>query len=538
VTYILKTHAGNEVESREIGGSSLIIGRGAGAQLRLDDGTINLEHAHIDHINDTYLLSDNNSTAGTYVNGVKVQKQLLADGDRITIGPYHLVASIDPLNATLALDISAALPQTAPELRDFDYAKAYALYRPYWNKTVLALVLVLISAALLLAPLKAGMQDIFQPAPVTSGHLIFAGQCGHCHQPWRGVSESRCQECHGATFAVHQEQQAFVPSCLICHAEHQEGKSLSAVTDSRCWQCHADLQTKSGGPPRFEPRVTDFATDHPEFTVTVRTESATTRARLSDRKARQSDPASIKLNHLVHLQANLKGPEGLLQLGCKDCHQSAADGTTMLPITYAKQCRHCHLLEFDERGLPGRTVPHAAPDIVDAYLLKVYSNQAGNLPAVRAKLFNNSCATCHELEPKIQALPEIRPAAVPDRWFMHARFSHRSHRVLECAACHTRAARSRQTSDVLIPGIEICRECHYKTESRWPRQNAAAPTQCITCHAYHEQGVNADWDGPLKIRSLREPEPGKEPAGSTRALSVERYLRALQEVFRTNQPSH
>jgi hypothetical protein len=141
------------------------------------------------------------------------------------------------------------------------------------------------------------------------------------------------------------------------------------------------------------------------------------------------------------------------------------------------------------------------------------------------------------LEPKIQSLPEIRPAAVPDRWFMHARFSHRSHRVLECAACHTRAARSRQTGDELIPGIEICRECHYKTESRWQRQNDAAPTQCITCHAYHEQAANPDWDGPLKIRSLREPEPGKKPAEPTRALSVERYLRVLQEVFGTNQPS-
>jgi hypothetical protein len=156
---------------------------------------------------------------------------------------------------------------------------------------------------------------------------------------------------------------------------------------------------------------------------------------------------------------------------------------------------------------------------------------------VRSKLFNNSCATCHELERKIQALPQIRAASVPARWFMHARFLHRSHRELECSSCHTRAARSRQTSDVLIPGIELCRECHQNTESRWPRQTPAAPTRCTACHAYHDRAAESDWDGPLKIRSLLEPDPGKEPAGPPGALSFERYLRGLGEFFRTNRPS-
>jgi hypothetical protein len=38
-------------------------------------------------------------------------------------------------------------------------------------------------------------------------------------------------------------------------------------------------------------------------------------------------------------------------------------------------------------------VPHAVPDIVDAYLMKVYSNQAGKLPGVKAKLFKSLCAS-------------------------------------------------------------------------------------------------------------------------------------------------
>jgi hypothetical protein len=538
VTYILRTHWGNQVDIREIDGPSLVVGRGGGAQLRFDDDTIDLAHARIDQIDGAYALSDNGSTAGTYVNGVKVLKKILSDGDRITIGPYLLIASIDSQSQKFALDIHTAAPSqpvgTAADSRDFDYAAAYALYRAFWNKTVLTLALVAASAALLLTPLKAGKHDLFQPAPVRSWHAIFAGQCGRCHQPWRGVSDDRCQECHGAAAAVHQKEQASIPTCSTCHVEHYDGESLSTVADAQCRRCHADLRTKSGRPPVFEKRVTNFSLDHPEFTVPVKKKQAGSRARMSDRGARQSDPTTIKLNHQIHLKANLKGPKGEVQLSCKDCHQPAPDGTIMVPITFAANCQECHPLEYDS-SLAVRVVPHATPELVDAYLLKVYSNQVGKARAAEAKLFKSICSTCHELEPMDRGLPEIRPAAMPERWFLHGRFSHRSHRVLECNACHTRAAKSRRTGDVLVPGLQICQECHQKSQGSWLSPSSAAPTQCTTCHLYHERSANPDWDGPLNIRRLREPEPGKEAQGEHQTLSLQRYLRALIDAFQVTR---
>jgi hypothetical protein len=202
----------------------------------------------------------------------------------------------------------------------------------------------------------------------------------------------------------------------------------------------------------------------------------------------------------------------------------------MLPVKFASHCQNCHQLEFDP-GAPTRVVPHVAPDIVEGYLLKVYPNQVGKVREVEAKLFKNSCMTCHESEQIDQIVPQIKPASIPDRWFIRGQFSHRSHRVLECNACHTRASRSRRTNDVLIPGIQICQECHRKAEARWSSQNTAAPTACTTCHSYHERAVRPDWDGPLNIRRLNEPDTEKGAPVATQSLSFQRYLKSLREVF-------
>lgn len=561
MTYILRTHWGNELDTREIGGPSLVVGRGGGAQLRFDDNTIDLEHARIDQIDGAYALSDNGSTAGTYVNGVKVHKKILSDGDRITIGPYLLIANIDSLSPTFALDIHTAAPSpplgTGADIRDFDYAAAYALYRPYWNKTVLTLVLVTASAALLLTPLKAGKHDLFQPALVRSGHAIFAGQCSRCHQPWRGVADDRCQECHGAATAVHQKEQASIPTCPTCHVEHHEGESLSTVADAQCRRCHADLRTKSGRPPLFEKRVTEFATGHPEFAFTVKTVPQQSRVRLSDKGARLADPARLKLNHAVHLKPDLKGPKGPTRLSCNECHAPAPDGTLFSPIRFESHCKDCHQLEF-EPARPGRVVPHAQPAIVDAYLRGVFAaaprqdapqpatakqNQdpatqlpaqvapTGNLREVEARLFKGTCGLCHEVDLNNRPLPKIEPPDVPDRWFQHARFSHRSHRVLECNACHTRASKSRRTADVLIPGIQICQECHHQAGRSWLSQGAAAPTACSTCHVYHNQAGNRDWDGPQTVRRLLEENESKPTSTAGHMSSFERYVKKLATVF-------
>jgi two-component system, cell cycle response regulator len=65
----------------------LTLGRGAGAGLRLQDEGISRVHCKIsqDHFGDVYV-EDLDSSNGTFCNGERVTRQLLADGDKIQIG--------------------------------------------------------------------------------------------------------------------------------------------------------------------------------------------------------------------------------------------------------------------------------------------------------------------------------------------------------------------------------------------------------------------------------------------------------------------
>jgi hypothetical protein len=54
----------------------------------------------------------------------------------------------------------------------------------------------------------------------------------------------------------------------------------------------------------------------------------------------------------------------------------------------------------------------------------------------------------------------------------------KEHQALNCQQCHP-AAQSRQTQDVLLPGIDNCRQCHAP--------GSPARFDCIECHRYHPQ---------------------------------------------------
>ncbi len=534
MSYILHTRRNNEIETREVGDAVLVIGRAASAQLQLAGEVVELRHARIERGDGHYLLINESGSPGTYVNGIRVEEKIVADGDRIAIGPFTLRAAFESETGRLVLEVIP--PPAAPDGRAnesgavFDYAHAYGLHRWFWSKTLLTVVLLLACAALLLAPVRAGKKEVFRASNLVPGHALFANQCERCHQPWRGPAESRCQDCHGAQ--THNPEQAFAPSCLSCHAEHHDQPVPARVSSQPCLDCHGNLKTRSGQAPKFVKRITDFSADHPEFAITVRAETGEKRLRLSDDGARDADPGTIKLNHALHLRPNLKGPKGPVRLYCKDCHVPTDDGALMMPIRYETHCKSCHLLQFDDSRSLG-TAPHTSPDLVQGYLKTVYAG-VGNPAALRAaekKLFGTVCAECHQMTGGESGVPAIATANLTERWFPHARFSHRSHRVLECAACHTRAARSRKTTDVLVPGIEICQGCHGREPAGWLRQANSAPLQCTTCHAYHERVTNPDWDGPLSIHRLLELEESSPEPAVKQPFSAVRFFRRIAAGF-------
>ncbi len=71
-------------------GDGLVLGRGDEATLRLFDETASRRHAEVRREGDGVVVEDLGSANGTRVNGARVTRALLADGDEIAIGDVRL----------------------------------------------------------------------------------------------------------------------------------------------------------------------------------------------------------------------------------------------------------------------------------------------------------------------------------------------------------------------------------------------------------------------------------------------------------------
>lgn len=68
----------------------MTIGRMSTADIVLNDQNVSRRHAELHPVGDTYQLVDLGSTNGCKVNGQRIERQVLVDGDEITLGPVKL----------------------------------------------------------------------------------------------------------------------------------------------------------------------------------------------------------------------------------------------------------------------------------------------------------------------------------------------------------------------------------------------------------------------------------------------------------------
>jgi hypothetical protein len=110
------------------------------------------------------------------------------------------------------------------------------------------------------------------------------------------------------------------------------------------------------------------------------------------------------------------------------------------------------------------------------------------------------CSQCHlEKHPneRIDGLPVYLKTEIPQRWHEHSVFSHGAHRIMACTACHdknaagVKVADSKTASDVLLPTIQLCQECHLRKGS--------ARNACAECHRYHDRTKQRDPNGSMGV---------------------------------------
>lgn len=68
----------------------VIVGREGSCDIQILAKSVSREHCAIEHTGESFVLRDLGSTAGTYMNGQRVDKINLADGMEVGVGPALL----------------------------------------------------------------------------------------------------------------------------------------------------------------------------------------------------------------------------------------------------------------------------------------------------------------------------------------------------------------------------------------------------------------------------------------------------------------
>jgi hypothetical protein len=392
---------------------------------------------------------------------------------------------------------------------------------PRWRR-ILSGMFVIVGLAWLGWHALAGSPKPYNPGPLAHAHALLGQKCGACHVSeasyQRSATDQACLGCHDGP--IHHADQTFTPSCSSCHVEHQGAFRLASTSAAACTQCHGDLKT-THATTKFASNIRGFDSSHPEFAAL---------------RPGTTDPGTIKFNHQVHLKEDLRAANGPVQLRCADCHQrDSSDRSYMTPVNYEKHCASCHTLQFDRRF--SDSAPHKEPKIVYLFvlnkLIEYIEAHPAEIPLVdepdkrlptrppqpparnaaewveqrmgdaQLLLWRKSCKECHSLSYPNgtypngpDALPVVAKAAITARWLPHANFDHEAHQMVQCVSCHAKANDSRETSDVLIPGIQTCQQCHRAGPD-------AAEARCFECHTYHDWSKEKPVAGKYTVNQIQ-----------------------------------
>jgi hypothetical protein len=543
----------------------LRIGRGSDQDLQIPDLRAALAHAEIvqDRRGPLLLAKTGN---GVWLNGAPVENAKLEPGDVIGIGRYELTVFTAP-GAALALGVEERLTQGAEvEERKASFITRLDQTVLSTRRTAWLLALLVLLCTLLIPlglrygtppptdPMQTSPRflddSVWLPGPVSSAHGHFADNCSACHvKAFTQVQDSACLACHkdvqahSADPVVAAHHRFAEQRCTDCHSEHKGSDGAAMPSGEACIACHAQPQRTGGA---AMPAASSFSETHPEFAPRIaRFDPEIGKFSFSKQRrpvAELREDSNLHFSHALHLDPKgVAAPDGQRALQCQDCHRPDSRGVGFEPVRMETHCASCHRLDFDPDD-PDRVLPHA--DLMEiqnvirdyVYAKAMRGNGSGASAAstpdrrrpdaplhrpqsagpgiawadarVRQTLTDvlerRTCNYCHVVERSEDvALPwRIAPVNLDEHALDHARFDHAPHRGQDCAGCHA-ATTSKQSTDVLLPSLTTCRECHGDGDSRH-----VVPSDCMMCHRFHAGGEPAPAQPPTSTEG-GAPQPAR-----------------------------
>lgn len=522
-------------------GEVLSIGRASDQAIFLPDLRAALNHARVSALGNGRYKVESLILAGIRVNGQITYSTTVGPGAVVEIGTTRLTLlearqDYDATVEVATLDKSEQEAAVERTRKPTSLAGTWIGKRtPSWIGFLLVLVLFLVlpAASHYVPPLATVLRvgplpstAAWNPGPIATAHHFFADDCTRCHQhAFLQVRDTACTTCHAGTKAHADAARFNLPElgdarCGSCHQDHNGPRGLIRQDQRLCADCHGGLANRTAGASKLDD-VSDFGTHHPQFRVNLPAWNAQGQFEpiVMRWDAKLKEVSGLKFNHEKHLQPDLSTPNGRRTLTCANCHQPETGGAAMKPIAFETMCHECHRLGFDTLS-PGREVPHANVTAVRYTLDEFYSGRAleggyadARSPAIvqerrrpgapalsrqeqfealswareRARMVTDTlftgkaCVTCHTVNRDAKSGDwTVAPVRVAGQWYVEARFSHARHGTMQCVDCHAGATESHDASDLLVPGIDNCRQCHAGANTR-----GKVASTCIACHDFH-----------------------------------------------------
>jgi predicted CXXCH cytochrome family protein len=512
----------------------ITLGRGTDQDVQLPDVRVTLAHAEIHPQQGGGWRIECRSENPVWVNDSSTVEAALGVGDTVDCGRFRLTVEPPEPGADLVLQIEervSAREEKGRRRRQFALDLAQTTLRKRrtaWGLAALVLALLLALPAVLrygaFGTAGASLDAAWQAGPASAAHSGFIKDCDTCHRaPFAAVRNDACLACHKQQ-AHHSDRPEILAldemggaRCGSCHQEHTGHDALIARNTALCTDCHADPSERYAAAQL--PAVSRFDGDHPGFTLSLPAweQGTARRIEVAQEPGPVREHSHIAFPHDVHVAAaGVSSPDGLRVLACADCHRPM--GKSFAPIRMEDHCLSCHRLDFDP-DMPGRRLPHRAPEEVAGIILDHYARvaltggvaeasapeavrllrrpgealraeereTAMNWAEARAReamddvFARRLCIGCHNVQrSEDPAKPwTVEPVSLAASYLTGARFDHAAHRTEPCARCHA-AEKSKDSSDVLIPTLATCRECHGD-----PGTSGRMATACVDCHGFH-----------------------------------------------------
>lgn len=384
------------------------------------------------------------------------------------------------------------------------------------------------------------MDASWSTGALSTAHHGLEDQCEACHvEPFQPVQDATCLTCHedigdhadaprmslgmpapsGSDALLWNVAQAFGKpgpgACSDCHTEHEGEGRMEPTRQRFCADCHGTLDARLTDTALGNAR--DFGTMHPEFKLAVLPRDGVTEPVRVSQATNPRSFSGLKFPHDVHLDPRSGVTQMSRRLGrregfgevleCSDCHTPTADGVRFQPVDMEEDCETCHSLVYDQVGSTFRTLSHGDIDQAEADLRALdrvgrrpvvtgrrrpgefgeggiyYSNFSAVTPTtLRASALNTDglCGDCHLRGDPSQGPLAVMPVTQIDRYMAHGWFDHQAHEQEDCTTCHA-ADTSDSASDLLLPDLASCRDCHMGEGAK----AAEVPSSCAMCHSFH-----------------------------------------------------